>query len=64
MKELESIVVIDEAYIDFAEEGSFINEVQNYKNLIVMRTFSKAWGLAGIRLGYSIANPEITKLFI
>ena len=59
-KELKSIVVIDEAYIDFAEEGSFINEVQNYKNLVVMRTFSKAWGLAGIRLGYSIANPEIT----
>jgi histidinol-phosphate aminotransferase len=59
-KELKSIVVIDEAYIDFAEEGSLVNEVKNYKNLVVMRTFSKAWGLAGIRLGYSIANPEIT----
>ncbi len=58
--ELKCIIVIDEAYIDFAEGGSLINEVHNHKNLIVMRTFSKAWGLAGIRLGYSIANPEIT----
>ncbi|MFA6597584.1 MAG: histidinol-phosphate transaminase [Ignavibacteriaceae bacterium] len=55
-----SIVVVDEAYIDFAPgETSLINEVVNYPNLVVMRTFSKAWGLAGVRLGYCAANEEI-----
>ncbi|MDP3147933.1 MAG: histidinol-phosphate transaminase [Ignavibacteria bacterium] len=55
-----SIVVVDEAYIDFApEETSLINEVANYPNLVVMRTFSKAWGLAGVRLGYCAADEEI-----
>ena len=55
-----SIVVVDEAYIDFASgEASLINEVANYPNLIVMRTFSKAWGLAGVRLGYCAADEEI-----
>ena len=55
-----SIVVVDEAYIDFAPgEASLINEVANYPNLVVMRTFSKAWGLAGVRLGYCAADEEI-----
>lgn len=55
-----SIIVVDEAYIDFAPgEASLINEVVNYPNLIVMRTFSKAWGLAGVRLGYCTADEEI-----
>ena len=55
-----SIVVVDEAYIDFApRETSLINEVANYPNLVVMRTFSKAWGLAGVRLGYCAADEEI-----
>lgn len=55
-----SIIVVDEAYIDFAPgEASLINEVANYRNLVVMRTFSKAWGLAGVRLGYCAADEEI-----
>jgi len=55
-----SIVVVDEAYIDFSEpSASLINEVKNYRNLVVMRTFSKAWGLAGVRLGYCAADEEI-----
>ncbi|MDP1995206.1 MAG: histidinol-phosphate transaminase [Ignavibacteria bacterium] len=55
-----SLVVVDEAYIDFAPgETSLINEVVNYPNLVVMRTFSKAWGLAGVRLGYCAADEEI-----
>lgn len=55
-----SIIVVDEAYIDFAgEENSLINIVKDYPNLVVLRTFSKAWGLAGIRLGFTIANEEI-----
>ncbi|MDP3682464.1 MAG: histidinol-phosphate transaminase [Ignavibacteria bacterium] len=55
-----SIIVVDEAYIDFSEStASLINEVMNYHNLVVMRTFSKAWGLAGVRLGFCAANEEI-----
>lgn len=61
-KDINSVIVVDEAYIDFAEGGSLISEVKNNQNLIVMRTFSKAWGLAGIRLGYCVANKEIIKL--
>jgi histidinol-phosphate aminotransferase len=61
-KEFNCIIIIDEAYIDFANEGSLIREIENYSNLIVLRTFSKAWGLAGIRLGYCAANSEIIKL--
>lgn len=53
------IVAVDEAYIDFAGEGSLINEVSSHPNLIVIRTFSKAWGLAGIRIGYCAADKDI-----
>lgn len=60
-KEFDAVVVVDEAYIDFAADGTLINEVKNYDNLVIMRTFSKAWGLAGIRLGYCAANHEIIK---
>jgi histidinol-phosphate aminotransferase len=58
-KKYESIIVVDEAYIDFAEKGSVINEIKNYTNLVVLRTFSKAWGLAGIRLGFCSADEQI-----
>ncbi len=61
-KSLNSIIIVDEAYIDFSGDGTLINEIKNYPNLIVLRTFSKAWGLAGIRLGYCIANTEIINL--
>ncbi|MEQ8927871.1 MAG: histidinol-phosphate transaminase [Fulvivirga sp.] len=59
----QGIVVIDEAYIDFANSDSFINRIDEFKNLIVLQTFSKAWGLAGIRLGMAFSNPEIIQLF-
>lgn len=58
-KNYNSIIVVDEAYIDFSPDGTIINEINNYQNLVVLRTFSKAWGLAGIRLGYCAANEEI-----
>lgn len=61
-KKFNGIVVIDEAYIDFSEDHSFITELENHKNLVIIRTFSKAWGLAGIRAGYSIADKFITDL--
>lgn len=57
------IVVIDEAYIDFAPEGSSLAEwVTEWPNLVVMQTLSKAFGLAGIRLGVAYTSPEIALL--
>lgn len=57
------IVVLDEAYIDFTSEESSIQWLTTYPNLIVLQTFSKAWGMAGMRLGMAFANPPIIKLF-
>lgn len=54
------LVVIDEAYIDFSNQESWISELDNYPNLIVTQTLSKAYGLAGIRLGLCFASAEIT----
>lgn len=53
------IIIVDEAYADFAESESLGRQVASHPNLVVMRTLSKAWGLAGIRLGYCIADPLI-----
>ena len=53
------IVVIDEAYINFSKQRSFIQELREYPNLVVMQTFSKAWGLAGLRLGMAFASTTI-----
>jgi len=57
------IVVIDEAYIDFSSRPSFLTMLDTYPNLIVLQTFSKAWGLAAIRLGMAFASPEIISFF-
>lgn len=56
-----ALVILDEAYMDFWDE-SLLSEVENYKNLIILKTCSKSIGLAGIRLGFLIANKEITSL--
>ncbi|MEN8186965.1 MAG: aminotransferase class I/II-fold pyridoxal phosphate-dependent enzyme, partial [Bacteroidota bacterium] len=56
------LVVIDEAYIDFAEARSWIDEIENYPNLIVTQTMSKAFGMAGIRMGICYANAEIIQV--
>ncbi len=54
------LVVVDEAYVDFAEDsGSVLNEVASHSNLVVLRTLSKSFGLAGIRLGYCIGHPDL-----
>jgi histidinol-phosphate aminotransferase len=55
----EGIVVLDEAYIDFAAEGSFSEMLSQYPNLVILQTFSKAWGSAAIRLGMAFASTEI-----
>jgi len=53
------IVVVDEAYIDFAPDKSMITALNNYPNLVILQTFSKAWGMAGLRLGIAYASEEI-----
>lgn len=53
------IVVVDEAYIDFSGQESMAGLVQQYPNLVVLQTFSKSLGMAGIRLGIAISNPQI-----
>ena len=53
------IVVVDEAYIDFCPSGSFTDRLSTYPNLAILQTLSKAWGLAGLRLGLCIAHPDL-----
>ena len=57
------ITVIDEAYIDFSSEPSWLTVLQKHPRLIVLQTFSKAWGLAGVRLGMAFASEEIIDLY-
>lgn len=56
------LVVVDEAYIDFSDEPSFTTHLDDYPNLLVMQTFSKAWGLASLRLGMAFASEEIIRI--
>jgi len=63
VKETQCIVVIDEAYADFSENRSFRKDLALYPNLIVLNTFSKAWGCAALRLGMAFASAEIIELF-
>ncbi len=55
----QSLVVVDEAYLEFSSAKSLAGYVKKYPNLVVLRTFSKAWGLAGARVGYCIANGKL-----
>ncbi len=59
----DGIVIVDEAYADFSEKGSLIEDIDEHPNIVVLRTFSKAWGLAGLRAGIAIANKNIIKYF-
>lgn len=58
----DGLVVIDEAYINFSRQKSFIQELTEYGNLVVLQTLSKAWGLAGLRLGMAFASEEIIEV--
>lgn len=62
IKNFTGVVVVDEAYIDFSDEPSFITELDENPNLLVMQTFSKAWGLASLRLGMAFASKEIISI--
>lgn len=57
------IVVVDEAYINFAKYRSLIPELLNYPNLVILQTLSKAWGLAGLRIGMAFASEPIIDIF-
>ena len=57
------LVVIDEAYINFSRQKTFIQELTEYPNLVVLQTLSKAWGLAGLRIGMAFASEEIIEVF-
>lgn len=56
------LVVVDEAYIDFSDDEGWLPHLQHYPQLVVLQTFSKAWGLAGLRLGVAYAHPQIIEL--
>jgi histidinol-phosphate aminotransferase len=56
------LVVIDEAYIDFSPVDSWVSKLDQYPNLVVLQTLSKAWGMAGIRLGLAYAHPDVIEV--
>lgn len=57
------LVVIDEAYINYSRQKTFIQELTEYSNLVILQTLSKAWGLAGLRIGMAFASEEIIEVF-
>ena len=59
MDGINCMVVVDEAYNDFSQDPGFLSLLQEKKNLVVLQTLSKAWGLAGIRLGMLFAHPDL-----
>ncbi|PUZ30416.1 histidinol-phosphate aminotransferase [Chitinophaga costaii] len=63
LSNFDGIVVVDEAYINFSRQHSFIQELTEYPNLVVMQTLSKAWGLAALRVGMAFASEDIITVF-
>ena len=59
--EFKGMVILDEAYIDFCGSEGLLPAQGEHRNLVILRTLSKAWGLAGIRLGMALADPEVIK---
>lgn len=59
LQNFDGLVVIDEAYIDFADKPSWTTRLAEFPNLVVLQTFSKAWGMAALRLGMAFASPDI-----
>ena len=63
LRRFDGMVVLDEAYIDFASEPGFLARLGEFENLIVLQTLSKAWGMAGLRLGLAFASAPVAALF-
>lgn len=63
LRKTNALVIVDEAYMEFSNTGeSMMDKIETYENLVVLRTFSKAYGLAGARLGYMISNDQVTEV--
>lgn len=62
LNRFEGLVVIDEAYIDFCPSASFTGLINEHPNLFIMQTLSKAWGLAGVRIGIGIGRPDLIQV--
>jgi len=62
LNNFEGLVIIDEAYINFSRQQSFIKELTEYPNLVILQTLSKAWGLAGLRLGMAFASEPVIEV--
>jgi histidinol-phosphate aminotransferase len=62
LNKFEGLVVVDEAYIDFCPSASSTGLIEKYPNLFIMQTLSKAWGLAGVRIGIGIGSPELIRV--
>lgn len=62
LNNFEGIVIVDEAYINYSRQRSFISELTEYPNLVVLQTLSKAWGLAGVRIGMAFASEDIVNV--
>ena len=62
VKEFDGMVVVDEAYIDFAKAKSLVGEIASHPNLVVLQTMSKAWGMAGLRVGLALADSRVVEL--
>ena len=63
LDEFKGVLVLDEAYVDFSEQGSMMGLLDEYPNLIILQTLSKAYGMAGLRVGMALADPAIVSLF-
>lgn len=63
LQEFDGMVVLDEAYIDFADEPGMLRSLDNWPNLIILQTLSKAWGMAGLRAGLAFASNYVMRLF-
>ena len=63
LNNFDGLVVINEAYINFSKHRSFIQELEEYPNLVILQTLSKAWGLAGLRLGMAFASTSVIDIY-
>ena len=62
LENFNGLVIVDEAYIDFSSQASLLPSLERYKNLVLLQTFSKAWGMAGVRLGMAFADSQIIRV--
>ncbi|HXB13675.1 MAG TPA: histidinol-phosphate transaminase [Bacteroidia bacterium] len=62
LKSFDGIVVVDEAYIDFADSQTMLSNINKHPNLVILQTFSKAWGMAGLRVGMAFSSAELINI--